>query len=412
MITAFVLIMIMPVTASSNMSDTVVTIHADGNQRYFLGKEMIRLSGTNAVTDKTYLFIHGNKIPSTGGSIKVADPTLTANKVVTGNEQYFQIVNVQSDKTWSWTWDTSNVALEAGTYTIYAVSAPKNKNDLSDADYGSAVVMLQTEKPTISATLSQSTINKGDPLLISGVATGNPPSPGVAIWIIGPGVTSSAISSGNSNYLNRVTAQPDSAGKFSFEINSATTNTMGSGTGYIIVQHPMYDDAFDLYIADGTLRKLSTLEFSDSYKNRYTSPEGYLAHVRVPYSTGGLIGADAEDVLIEALKDSNIGDIYTELQFTVIAPTSTTHSSTIATTNVTPTATTQLSTVTTTSTTPIITTASTRPMTTAISTATVNYSATIERLERENVEQNIKIDEQGNILDQITNFLRNVFGWK
>ncbi|MDO8874215.1 MAG: PEGA domain-containing protein [Methanoregula sp.] len=45
-------------------------------------------------------------------------------------------------------------------------------------------------------------------------------------------------------------------------------------------------------------------------------------------------------------------------------------------------------------------------------TATVNYSATIAAMQSQIAEQNAKITEQGNILDQITHFLRNVFGWK
>jgi PKD repeat protein len=45
-------------------------------------------------------------------------------------------------------------------------------------------------------------------------------------------------------------------------------------------------------------------------------------------------------------------------------------------------------------------------------TATVNYSATIAAMQSQIAEQGVKIEQQGNILDQITNFLRNVFGWK
>ena len=45
-------------------------------------------------------------------------------------------------------------------------------------------------------------------------------------------------------------------------------------------------------------------------------------------------------------------------------------------------------------------------------TTTINYSATIDEMQKQIAEQNAKIAEQGNVLDQIVNFLRNVFGWK
>ena len=70
--------------------------------------------------------------------------------------------------------------------------------------------------------------------------------------------------------------------------------------------------------------------------------------------------------------------------------------------------------VTTTTTTGAIITELTTTVTTATPrpTATVNYSATIAAMQSQIAEQNVKITEQGNILEQITNFLRNVFGWK
>ncbi len=37
----------------------------------------------------------------------------------------FKVVDVNGDNTWSWKWGTANYALDAGTYTIYAVSQPR-----------------------------------------------------------------------------------------------------------------------------------------------------------------------------------------------------------------------------------------------------------------------------------------------
>ncbi len=90
---------------------------------------------------------------------------------------------------------------------------------------------------------------------------------------------------------------------------------------------------------------------------------------------------------------------------TVTTPSPTATTSTTTTTRITIVPTTSLTTVPTTSQT-TITTVTPKP------TATVNYSATIAAMQSQIAEQNARITEQGNILDQIMTFLRNVFGWK
>jgi len=52
------------------------------------------------------------------------------------------------------------------------------------------------------------------------------------------------------------------------------------------------------------------------------------------------------------------------------------------------------------------------PLITPNPTATLNYSATIAAMQSQIAEQNAKIEEQRSVLDQITHFLREVFGWK
>ncbi|MDO9034954.1 MAG: hypothetical protein Q7U51_07105 [Methanoregula sp.] len=60
-----------------------------------------------------------------------------------------------------------------------------------------------------------------------------------------------------------------------------------------------------------------------------------------------------------------------------------------------------------------ITTAPPTGQTTILTIATTpNYDAKIAALESQLAVQNQKIEEQGNILDKITSFLRNIFGWK
>ena len=71
----------------------------------------------------------------------------------------FKAIDVNGDNTWSWKWGTANYALDAGTYTIYAVSQPYTKDNLGMAAYGTVSIIIK--KPFVSATASQSTVAQG-----------------------------------------------------------------------------------------------------------------------------------------------------------------------------------------------------------------------------------------------------------
>jgi PKD repeat protein len=97
---------------------------------------------------------------------------------------------------------------------------------------------------------------------------------------------------------------------------------------------------------------------------------------------------------------------------TTTAPTTVTTPSPTSTTTIT-----RITTVPTTGQTTSITTVPTKSQTTITivtpkPTETVNYSATIAAMQSQIAEQNAKITEQGNILNQIMTFLRNLIGWK
>ncbi|MFA6331862.1 MAG: hypothetical protein WCX22_02815 [Methanoregula sp.] len=129
-----------------------VTIVAVGNQSYFLSDE-IEFTGTNTETWKTYLFIVGPGLKSAGSQIQRADP---GNYAVRNNDATsFKSIDVNGDHTWSWKWGTAHYALDAGTYTIYAVSQPYDKENLADAAYGTVSITLG--KPPEPATTSPST---------------------------------------------------------------------------------------------------------------------------------------------------------------------------------------------------------------------------------------------------------------
>jgi len=270
-----------------------VTIVAAGDQSYYLGEE-VKLSGTNTESATTYLFIIGPNLPPNGACLSSPrDP------VVNGDVGSFESADVQSDNTWSYKWGTSQLALDAGTYTIYGVSQPVDKNSLNSVAYGTVSIIIK--KPFVSATASQSTVAKGDKLILTGTAEGQPSS-GVAIWIMGK------------NFALRDTTTVETDSSFEYEVTSETTSSLYSGQYFVVVQHPMQNDQFDID-ADGPLPSGSaTVWVYNAILNDADTP------IFKIQGSGSLQGSDAAEALVQAINDPNVDDTYTKLQFLIEEP--------------------------------------------------------------------------------------------
>jgi trimeric autotransporter adhesin len=153
-----------------------VTVVAAGDQSYYLGQE-VKLSGTNSETDTVYMFITGPNLPSVGGTL--IDPRA---RVIDGDPFSFTTASVLDDNTWEYKWQTSNLNIDAGTYTVYAVATPNDRDNLGNTQYSTVSIIVK--KPFVSAVASQSTVAAGDKFYIRGVAQGQP-SVGIAIWTLG-----------------------------------------------------------------------------------------------------------------------------------------------------------------------------------------------------------------------------------
>lgn len=153
----------------------VVTIIATGDQSYYLGDE-IQFSGTNTGSYKTYLFITGPNLKPNGSDIKGINPGTDA--VVDGDASTFKVMDVNGDHTWSWKWGTSNSALDAGTYTIYAAARPHDKDKLEKTPYGTVSIVIK--KPLMSATASP-------PATVATLTPTTSPGFGTLITLIGLG---------------------------------------------------------------------------------------------------------------------------------------------------------------------------------------------------------------------------------
>ncbi len=279
-----------------------VTIVAAGDQSYYLGEE-IKFSGTNTESYKTYLFLIGPNLPTQGARIYMDNPRLDvpgARGVQDSQANTFKVVDVNGDNTWSWKWGTSKIALDAGTYTIYAVSQPRDANNLENTAFGTVSIIIK--KPFVSATASQSTVAQGDKIFITGTAEGNPK--GVKIWILGKNYPTSAAGVKDESV--------NSDASFKYEVTQSMTRNLYPGQYFVVVQHPMQNNEYDVRVGpDGV-----------SVINAKLNQVGTTIPTKVftLLGAGSLQGSDAAEALVQGINDPNVDDTYTKLQFLVEVP--------------------------------------------------------------------------------------------
>jgi PGF-CTERM protein len=276
-----------------------VTVVAAGDQSYYLGEE-IKLSGTNTESAVTHLFIIGPNLPVKGGVLTA--PTQVLKILDDWNSVK---ADVLADNTWSYKWGTSNIDLDAGTYTIYAVSQPYDKDPdlLGKAAYGTVSIIIK--KPFVSATASQSTVAKGDRIYITGTAEGQPSS--VAVWVLGK------------NFAKYSTETVNSDSTFKFELKQEDTKGLYSGQYFVVVQHPMQNNLFDV-APDNALPSDAADVYVENRALGESDPTiGYISIFKIK-GPGSLQGSDAAEALVQGINDPNVDDTYTKLQFLVEEP--------------------------------------------------------------------------------------------
>ncbi len=262
-----------------------VTITAAGTGTYYLGEE-ITLEGTCTDSEKVYLFLTGPNLDSNGVAL-----TGNMNAVTNDSAITFTVEDVEADDTWSYKWNTGGLlrSLDSGGYTIYAVSKPRDKKGLSDAEYDT--ISIQLRSGFISATSSGAVIAKGDDLKLTGTAQGDPDD--VHIWIFGKNLQM---------LYESATVEDD--GSFEFELKGARTKDLSAGQYFVVIQHPMMNRVFDIL----------------------PGPKGSGLIIGIPGSgfnpvhIGGLQASDAANALIKALDSPNIDDTYVKLTFIVEEP--------------------------------------------------------------------------------------------
>ena len=152
---------------------------------------------------------------------------------------------------------------------------------------------VTSAKPFVSATVSSSTPTVGDPVTISGVATGGNLASGVQIWVFA------------GNYVNVTTVPVNADGTFS---KTYPSTGLPPATYYVFIESPGTDGKFDIDLYDAA--KYSGQVVSTRTKATIFNFTG----------TGSVQDAAASKALSDALNQPGQDDVYTKLTFQLTAP--------------------------------------------------------------------------------------------
>lgn len=137
--------------------------------------DTLKLSGSAPGADTVYLFLTGTNLPANG--VRLDDISIP---VVTGVPATFVRRPVAGDGSWEYSWITRTAGgvPDAGTYTVYVVTTPTGRRDLSDRD-SFGVISVTLTRPTITATtggrLTITSEPSGAGILVDGEMTGTTP---------------------------------------------------------------------------------------------------------------------------------------------------------------------------------------------------------------------------------------------
>ena len=151
-------------------------------------------------------------------------------------------------------------------------------------------------KPFVSATVSSSTPTVGDPVTISGIATGGNLASGVQIWVFA------------GNYVNVTTVPVNADGTFS---KTYPSTGLPPAMYYVFVQSPGTDGKFDIDLYDAA-------KYSGQVVNTRTK-----ATIFNFTGTGSVQDAAASKALSDALNQPGQDDVFTKLTFQLTAPVAT-----------------------------------------------------------------------------------------
>ena len=263
-------------------AQTGLTIIPQGDQSYYLGERVV-FDGVNPNSDTTYLFITGPGISENGGKL-----TAPGEDVISGDPGTFTPAATKPDKSWEYVLYTDRLNLTAGSYTVYAVSQPLAKNRTGDGISGNTKVIFK--QPFITTAISPSPVMKGQSFTVTGYAEGDPPA--ARLWILG------------NTFFSIITVPVDTGARYRFTADTRFSEKLAAGDYYLIAQHSMADNQFDIVFNGESVTAPQDNESMNLFK------------VSGP---GSLQGYDAAEALVSALVDREKGDKISERDTHAIA---------------------------------------------------------------------------------------------
>jgi len=252
-------------------AETGISVIAEGDQSYYRGERVV-FHGQNPDSGTTYLFITGPGISQNGG--KLAAP---GEGVVSGEPGTFTQAATKPDKSWEYVLYTDSLNLTPGSYTVYAVSQPRAIDQIGTASSAHAAAIVKM--PFISTAITPSPVMRGEPFTVSGYAEGNPPA--VQLWILGD------------TFFSIITVPVDADANYTFTANALFSEKLAAGDYYLIAQHGMADNQFDITFNGEAVT--ATQGGDNTILFRVAGP-------------GSLQGYDAAEALVSALVEREKGD--------------------------------------------------------------------------------------------------------
>jgi hypothetical protein len=255
-------------TASAN-----VTMNMSGSGNHALGDKIV-LNGTCTNSTAVYLFLTGPNLEN-GERLDMGGP------VTDGDPATFTEVLVEANDTWEYRWDTSSLkaVIDPGIYAIYAEPEPRDYANLAQHAVAGVVFAM----PTVTAEAHPASIVPGDPLVISGTATGSPGN--VYVWIFGP----------NFRVFGDATGVAPN-GTFAYMLDPADTADLAPGRYDAVVQHPMTDGEQSV---------------------RFVPPSLISEPDTAPVNLEGLTSSAARDAFLDAFTSPAVDDAYAEVTFRI-----------------------------------------------------------------------------------------------
>jgi len=151
-----------------------------------------------------------------------------------------------------------------------------------------------------ASTSTSNTISNGDPVYVTGIATGHPNS-GLQVWLIGY------------NTVKISTVSVNSDNSYKYEITSTDTQNLASGQYLVIVQHPMMNGQFDIIYSPSTGQVINRQMTSSGGSGSGTA-------IFQLTSGGSLQSTNAASALMAAINSQNVDDTFATATFYISPP--------------------------------------------------------------------------------------------